>query len=467
MLPPNVAQEFLEARKQTPLAHTAFLLYTPAYSTLGRLICGTYEWNERPGDEDVYQKYFAKTDNPWRGIEAGRLARQIFGETFAEMIPEVWELMDHLPYQYGYSRKPFRTDSAERMFPKKLNLLSQLYRYGRLGFAKLSLEETARYDVYAQWSGTPAHLLFAVALDREAAGGPFFTLLSDILQGEDEIGGTTRAIINGLLMSRHPECWQLVEKLLLAAQRQEGLRQTILESVDETTVPAFRHFIGVIREHKLSRFSSVVRAVDTWFGAGWDAPKKGTVDRALALAESLLKDPDAGRSALASQDNLEVYLALWALAIQRVEKGVRTAVDVFTTAPRNQKIVAGYFLHQTDLTHQHLDDWANANFGEDLEVDYWATLNLSDNVVLTDRLFRKMLAYAETLPKDGKTFAGGVFSWLTQRVTPEFFYNFIIRRANKEQLIELSQDISKIPSNSRETFFRQLFTKYHSYSLRW
>ncbi|MEO0731440.1 MAG: DUF5724 domain-containing protein [Bacteroidota bacterium] len=380
---------------------------------------------------------------------------------------EVWELMDLLPYQTGYTRKPFRTNSAERMFAKKLDLLGNLYRYGLQGFAKLPLEDVARYDVYAQWGATPAHLYFAVALNREAVGGPFFTLLCDILQGEDDIGGTTRAIINGLLLSKHPACWQLVEKLLLAAQRQEGLRQTILESVDETRIESFRHFIKVILEHKLARFSSVVRAVDTWFGMGWDAPKKAAVTRTLELATTYLDDEAAARAALTSKDNLEVFLALWSQGLVQIKTAVRTASDVFVTGSRSQQTVAGYFLHQSDFTHQRIDEWAAANYGQDIEVDYWATLNFSPHLELTDLLFQQMLTYAEALPKGGQTFAGSVFSWLNPRVTPEFFYNFIIARANKDQLIELSRDISKIPSDSRETFFRKLFPKYHSYSLRW
>jgi hypothetical protein len=50
----------------------------------------------------------------------------------------------------------------------------------------------------------------------------------------------------------------MMEKALLAAQRQEGFRQSILETVDEAHPHAFRRMLRLIAEHDLARFSSVV-----------------------------------------------------------------------------------------------------------------------------------------------------------------------------------------------------------------
>ena len=56
----------------------------------------------------------------------------------------------------------------------------------------------------------------------------------------------------------------MVSKLLLAAQRQEGLRQTILESLDEASLGALKYIINIVLENDLTRFTSVTRAVCTW-----------------------------------------------------------------------------------------------------------------------------------------------------------------------------------------------------------
>ena len=46
--------------------------------------------------------------------------------------------------------------------------------------------------------------------------------------------------------------------MLLAAQRQEGFRQSILESIDISLPDAFRHMLKVIIDNNLVRFSSTV-----------------------------------------------------------------------------------------------------------------------------------------------------------------------------------------------------------------
>ncbi|WP_198519392.1 DUF5724 domain-containing protein [Cellulophaga sp. RHA19] len=79
---------------------------------------------------------------------------------------------------------------------------------------------------------------FAVVL--EFKGELVDEVVKDIIQAEDEIGGISRDIIKGLLLTKKEEYWELVAKLLLAAQRQEGLRQTILESIDTTSLGALK-----------------------------------------------------------------------------------------------------------------------------------------------------------------------------------------------------------------------------------
>ena len=69
-----------------------------------------------------------------------------------------------------------------------------------------------------------------------------------------------------LLCAGREEGWERVEALLLAAQREEGLRQSILEVVDEAHPEALRRMLDLILEHGLSRFSSVARATGVWLG---------------------------------------------------------------------------------------------------------------------------------------------------------------------------------------------------------
>src|SRR5262249_6007442 len=85
------------------------------------------------------------------------------------------------------------------------------------------------------------------------AGGPVgdqvFEILRDSGSNQHEIGQMGRHVTRGLMVSSRPEGWEYIEKLLLAAQRQEGLRQVIFETIDEAHPEAFRRMLRLILEH--------------------------------------------------------------------------------------------------------------------------------------------------------------------------------------------------------------------------
>src|SRR5438445_357789 len=119
------------------------------------------------------------------------------------------------------------------------------------------------------------------------------------------------AVRRKILAAARSEGWELMEKTLLAAQRQEGLRQTILEIVDEAHPDAFRRMLRLVLEHDLVRFSSVVRAVDVWFGFQWDSVSTGVVNKAIEQALKFLDDADAREKAIKKGQGDDLYLALW------------------------------------------------------------------------------------------------------------------------------------------------------------
>src|SRR6185437_17040326 len=99
--------------------------------------------------------------------------------------------------------------------------------------------------------------------------------------------------------SARPDAWDFVARLLLAAQREEGLRQVILEAVDEAHPEAFRRMVQLILDRDLIRFSATIRAIDTWFGFAWDVDDVREARASLADALIFLADPDARAEALA------------------------------------------------------------------------------------------------------------------------------------------------------------------------
>src|SRR5262249_49882164 len=136
-------------------------------------------------------------------------------------------------------------------------------------------------------------VLFAATIDAGGTpGDEVFDILCASCKNEHDIGCMGRHVTRALLACARAEGWWLMEKTLLAAQRQEGLRQTILESVDEAHPDAFRRMLRLILEQDLARFSAVVRAVNVWFGFQWDSVSTGVVNKAIGQALSFLDDDD-------------------------------------------------------------------------------------------------------------------------------------------------------------------------------
>ena len=70
---------------------------------------------------------------------------------------------------------------------------------------------------------------YGILAHDDTVGKEVFEILIASAKGEHEIGAMGRHIVRSILLANRPEGWEFVEKLLIAAQRQEGLRQSILE----------------------------------------------------------------------------------------------------------------------------------------------------------------------------------------------------------------------------------------------
>lgn len=469
MITTEQAQKILKQHQRTAPTADFFAHLPNAYQLLARIIVRWQVKGEKPrSDRELYLEAFdgATGFNPWLSPEGQALATILYGAPKAHLVAAVWDLTLGLPYTTGYSRRPFRRRPDANPLTRRLDRMRVLFQVGMIGFSGLDVFETARYSGYWQWQAPQLALWYTAALNAPATADRLRTLIADILAGEEEVGLVNRGLIMGLLTTEDPQNWTLVEQLLLAAQREEGLRQTILESLDETSTGALYHFLGVILEHDLSRFSAVVRAVDTWFGFGWEAPRQSTIKRVLTLAKGLLAEPELATEALADKDSLVSYVALWSVAVTNVDDALMLAADYLDGEDRTKKLLGQYFIAQTEFSNVKVSTYLYDHLGDDLELDYWLLNNAPAGTEIAP-LFDRLIHAADTLPKAGRSFEGTVFSWLTTTVKPEFYYNFLIHRGDKDILRRLCTDIGKVPATSREQLLRRVFPDQYSYSLRY
>jgi hypothetical protein len=171
----------------------------------------------------------------------------------------------------------------------------------------------------SNWTSVPAALgaLLASAIDLGgAAGERALATLADVGHGTDPVGIMGQHVIVALLGAARPEGWDFIERLLLAARLQEGLRQSILEAAHLGHPAAFDRMLAIVVDHKLLRFTATVRAVAIWLGLGLEpgarmAPVPQAEARLRALAAFRAAEPRR-QAALAGPDPWDALTALTA-----------------------------------------------------------------------------------------------------------------------------------------------------------
>jgi hypothetical protein len=302
-----------------------------------------------------YKKIMLLLADDWNSDSNFQLLTFFFGAEKAECVRHAWQQMPYQMYQSGSSRRSFRSPANRSMyFQRQIEFFafllrqtfSQVYDSGyKYEYYNLTLTEQIRYNHTIGDTNQELFRVWSSAIDL--GNKDVLQLLEDIVYNKDDHGKLTRSIIKALLNCNKPEAWIIVEKLLLAAQRQEGLRQTILESLDETSIGALKYMIQVLIDHDLARFSSVVRSIDVWAGLGWESERETTVRSFLEKASYYLEHQDAIPGAIQSENNADVYMALWAQGVYDVEQTLPYLQKLYRTGDVHKRTLALLFATQT------------------------------------------------------------------------------------------------------------------------
>ncbi|KFF22767.1 DUF4132 domain-containing protein [Chryseobacterium sp. JM1] len=452
---------------------------------LGLMIMGKFNYYQEltlGSEQSEKLKKYIKPDI-WEDKEYYKLLVYFFGDN-ADLVKHAWNKMPQKMYQTGYYRRSFRAPSNEKyIFLNQVNLIGGLlqfpsvysYTQGGEQYYNLTLEEQIIYDSQISNSLNQFYI-WSAAIDT--GNTAIYQLIEDVIFNKHPEGKVSRNIIKALLNSEQKHCWELVEKLLLAARRQEGLRQTVLEALDETSIGALEYMTNVIVEHKLTRFSSVVRSIDTWTGLGWDAEKESVVKNIVSLAHTYFNNPEMIPDAIKSKNNNEVYMALWVQSVWDVEKAVPYLHQLYDHGSLEKKCLAIKFAGETHDPYIQMPLYYKAVLEGDLQVLAFAGEPLStllnanaaskfyiNNTDYPD-FFEKLHELTQKIDVKEKKFEGKIFSWLNATFSKSNLYAsmFYLVGEDKEKLDLVLSYFDQFDLSLREQLSRGILEDFYCYS---
>ncbi|MFZ4931846.1 DUF4132 domain-containing protein [Chryseobacterium sp. Mn2064] len=430
-------------------------------------------------DADKLKEYIKP--NIWEDKDYYNLLVFYFGDN-ADLVKHAWNKMPYKMYQTGYGRRSFRAPHHERfVMINQANLIRELLRFPCKNsydneYYDLTLEEQIIYDNEI-FNNVSQFYVWSAAIDT--GNTAIFQLIEDIIFNKHAEGKVSWRIIKALLNSDQKHCWELVEKLLIAAQRQEGLRQTILEALDETSIGALEYMTNVIVEHKLTRFSSVVRAIDTWTGLGWESEKESVVKNIVSLAHHYFSNPEAIPDAVNGKNNIEAYMALWVQGVWDVEKTIPYLHQLFDKGNVEKKCLAIKFASETGDPYIQMPLYYKAVLDGDLQVLAFAGNHMSALLnVNTDSkffinnpdypdFFEKLNDLTQKIEVKEKKFEGKIFSWLntTFRKNDLYASMFYLVGEDSNKLDIVLSYFDQFDLSLRELLTRNIVGTLYCYSL--
>ncbi|PTA68342.1 DUF4132 domain-containing protein [Deinococcus arcticus] len=293
--------------------------------------------------EERQQREAALTEYLHTSGPAERLALcAVFFPRFPEVAARtLGALLTRHPYPQGYARRAFRAPGDRRTAEHAQSWLWQTWHLTREYGQDLEWL-TVHAGLLNPWQSQTLGLLLGQAVsDGDEA---VFELLRQTAGAQHPVARMGRHVPLALLSSTREDAWTLTEGLLLGAQRQEGLRQVILETVDEASLGAFTRMLRLILNEDLLRFAATLRAACVWFGLNYDVTDLKAVRGHLSAALDFLDDPALARAAVTGGSGVAAYLALYTLAMADAQGAAALARPLLSDPDPERRMAAAQLL---------------------------------------------------------------------------------------------------------------------------
>lgn len=299
----------------------------------------------------------------------------ILGKEHGEKFKKIWDRATNYTYSKGYLRKSYRTNKSSKLYLEKN--IDKLIEITYLMSIDFSLDDYLS-NMREEYKNTLV-ISDIIALEIDENNDKVLDKIRDIIYSENNTAVVTREIIRGLLMSKNQEAHKLIGELLLAAKLQEGLRQVIVESMDECSKEGLIYILKIIVDNNLMRFSSVTRGFTTWTGLGVDIERPKFVSKCFETAHKCLIDERFRDECLKSDDTICIYVALWSIAFYEVKDLDEYVENLLKAKETYKRLVGLKFINDTQFyEYRHKVSCLMLN-DDKLEVNALALSNLFGN----------------------------------------------------------------------------------------
>jgi hypothetical protein len=374
-------------------------------------------------------------------------------------VESTWNLFDRLPYQTTYYRRPFRV--ADPPLPGARCIWLQRLLHATSGYDQDVSWFAAWASYLGYWATDALGHLFAGAIEAGGENGQqVFDILIASADGSHETGMMGRHVVRGLACTSRPDGWEYLERLLLTAQREEGLRQVILESVDEAHPELFRRILRLVLDHNLIRFSAAVRALDVWFGLSLETVPPKKVVEVLGKVLGFLEDPQARQASILEGPAQDAYYALWAMAFEDAHAALPFVKAMRRSPGVERRFAATHLLAQMDLTGSFME-LLEAIEDPDLRVVARAVANLTSpefdpQLAGKSDLFERLEGLIPRLAHKSNTLKPLLWDWLPLKLERSKLAGMLINCLGERSPKRLFPYLSSMDPNGRASVVRLL-----------
>ncbi|MDO4764801.1 MAG: DUF4132 domain-containing protein [Eubacteriales bacterium] len=262
----------------------------------------------------------------------------LIGEKFRKDFLAICERVVKYPYTEGYYRKMIRSTDYRHYFSRITQrilphfITCRIMNYDIYSMAHAEFEDDVRQELAEHYS-----------LEIDRGNEKIIETIKEMLLSENNTSLLTYYVVQSIFMSENEELLTLLEKLLLAAKLQEGVRQVICENMDSGRQENFVRFFDVVYENNLMRFSSVKRAIATFTGLGEGFGERIT-KKELELIHGLNHGELSAEELIVSEDNVVASLGLWKKGSEDITHLIEAMEEILENGKRHSRLMVSYYL---------------------------------------------------------------------------------------------------------------------------